>query len=49
LTLFHLSLILAVAKKRRIDEKMAALDKSTDIRTRLNGLFEKIEEVRGFL
>ncbi|MCX6572060.1 MAG: peptide chain release factor 2 [Candidatus Aminicenantes bacterium] len=28
---------------------MPALDKSTDLRTRLNGLFEKIEEVRGFL
>jgi hypothetical protein len=48
LTLFHLSLILAVVKKRR-KENMAALDKATDIRTRLNGLFEKIEEVRGFL
>jgi len=28
---------------------MAALDKSTDLRIRLTGLFEKIEEVRGFL
>jgi len=28
---------------------VAALDKSADIRIRLDGLFEKIEEVRGFL
>ena len=52
MTLRRLSPILAVAKKakeRKKERTMAALDKSTDIRIRLTGLFAKIEEVRGFL
>jgi len=46
--LFLSSPILAVVRKPRKETNMA-LDKSTDIRIRLTGLFEKIEEVRGFL